>query len=135
MATAWRSLVAEVTRKKSERPESAGSSSRMRVSSPFLSSQAAAAAWTRMRVCLWLWCVTIRVLRSPRFIVEQETGIREQGTESRVAGWLSVEVVIADVFRDGSGDQRSGGVCGGASFDLLPNVGGADFDVEAGKYV
>jgi len=46
MAMAWRSLEAEVMRKKSERPESMGSSSRMRVSRPFLSSQTAAAAWT-----------------------------------------------------------------------------------------
>ena len=51
IAMAWRSLLAEVTRKKSDKPESMGSNSRMRVSSPFLSTQAAPAAWTRMRVC------------------------------------------------------------------------------------
>src|SRR4051794_32962036 len=66
IATAWRSLVAEVMRKKSANPESIGSSSRMRVSSPFLLSQAAAAAWTRMRVCS---CEGVVLMQSEKYLL------------------------------------------------------------------
>src|ERR1700761_4455105 len=83
MAWVWRSLVPLEIRKKSVKPESAASSSRMRVSSAFLSSQASAAANTMRRVSF----VAIR------------------SGSSLLVSMVPVEPMCADVFRNRGREQ------------------------------
>src|SRR5271165_5754254 len=81
-----------------------------------------------MRVCWWLWCVTMQIVRSPCFIV---AACRRSG---KTRGLL-VKLVLADVARHSGREERA------CRFGAIPapdgrtDLGGADFHVEAGQNV